>query len=589
MQGQFSLLRSRRFNPIKVYTDPQSALLTLRNHFPGIEFDGGGAGDHNCKVDIRIRRIKELYRSQISSLKFPLPDSKVKDLVAYSVSRLNIRRTTALTNNISPRVAFTGTKVHEKELSLAFGDYVEVLDPSAESRNAEVARTEPCIALYPLANSTGSWTFWNLKTNTYVRRSRWVPVKLNEDIIKTIMRIYNEERGRKTVQPVEQPPAGERPAALAEPVQPTTEETEEQPANVQESPPEAEAAEVDPSIGEPEPEQPEARRSERIREGIRAPSRFSHHTSTNANASSPNISVRRALKLHGEIAEVAVEKELRQLFETKKALKPVMPEVAKSKDTDPVGGHCFLKEKFDAAGNFDKMKARLVGDGRTQNRELYDVASPTVAMKSVFIALAIAAAMGAFVAKIDIAGAYLNADMNEELYMRFTPELVDITLKIFPEFKKYQGAKGELFVQVLKALYGFVQSAKLWRLVITSALKELGYTHNPVDPCVMHKKSKNGAKHTILIYVDDMLLIMFDLEEMRLVIRHLKSKFEDLSVEMIGKEPFSYLGMLVQFIQNGVVLDMKAYIESILRNRRLNRRAHQPTQTFLNVKSIRLC
>ena len=63
-----------------------------------------GAGDNVPKVDAKIRRIKELYRSIYNGLPWALPKGMVKDLVAYAVSRLNIRRTTALNESVCPQV-----------------------------------------------------------------------------------------------------------------------------------------------------------------------------------------------------------------------------------------------------------------------------------------------------------------------------------------------------------------------------------------------------------------------------------------------------------------------------------------------------
>jgi len=92
----------------------------------------------------------------------------VKDLVAYAVSRLNIRRTTAINQNVCPKVLFTGVKVNfKKELELAFGDYCEVYDGTD---NTSASRSIPCVALYPTSNSTGSWEFMNLSTKQRVRR-----------------------------------------------------------------------------------------------------------------------------------------------------------------------------------------------------------------------------------------------------------------------------------------------------------------------------------------------------------------------------------------------------------------------------------
>jgi len=101
--------------------------VALRTQFPGVIIDVGGARDFVAKVDAKIRRIKDMYRAVKAGLPWSLPKSRAKDLVAYSVSRLNNRGTTALSGSLSPRVLFTGTKPnYKKEFSISFGDYVEL-------------------------------------------------------------------------------------------------------------------------------------------------------------------------------------------------------------------------------------------------------------------------------------------------------------------------------------------------------------------------------------------------------------------------------------------------------------------------------
>ncbi len=114
--------------------------------------DVGGAGDYASKVDAKIRRIKELYRSVKAGLPWKLPPSLVKDLVTYAVSRINILRMTVLNVNVCPKVLFPGLRMnYKKELSLAFVDYVEVYDGTD---NMARSRSVPCIALYPCNNMT---------------------------------------------------------------------------------------------------------------------------------------------------------------------------------------------------------------------------------------------------------------------------------------------------------------------------------------------------------------------------------------------------------------------------------------------------
>jgi hypothetical protein len=57
--------------PVRVYVDPQSALKTLATKFEGVSIDVGGA--FVPKVDAKIRRIKERYRSVKAGLKWQIP------------------------------------------------------------------------------------------------------------------------------------------------------------------------------------------------------------------------------------------------------------------------------------------------------------------------------------------------------------------------------------------------------------------------------------------------------------------------------------------------------------------------------------
>jgi hypothetical protein len=67
-----------------------------------------------AKVDAKICRIKETYQKVKLGLPWKPPMGLVEDLVAYTVSDLNMQRTTALSENISPRLLFTGMPVGYK-------------------------------------------------------------------------------------------------------------------------------------------------------------------------------------------------------------------------------------------------------------------------------------------------------------------------------------------------------------------------------------------------------------------------------------------------------------------------------------------
>jgi hypothetical protein len=132
------------------------------------------------------------------------------------------------------------------------------------------------------------------------------------------------------------------------------------------------------------------------------------------------LSVRTAVKDFGNVAIEAVRSELKQLFEEKKALVPVRyTGISKDQRKRDIRSHMFLKEKFED-GKFVKMKARLVADGRMQDRAIYsNYSSPTAKTRSVMTCLKIAAVKDWDLLKVDVGGAFLCAPMDdtEEVYM----------------------------------------------------------------------------------------------------------------------------------------------------------------------------
>jgi hypothetical protein len=199
LQGHLMTLRSRGlmtlwsrgFEPTVVYVDLHSTFRGMPRDFPGVEVDVGSARDYVPKVDAKIRPLKEVHRAVKSGLQWQLPGSLVKDLVAYAVSRVNIQCTSALSENIAPRGAFTGMPAqYQKELRLAFGDYVEAHEGTD---NTSRPRSAACIALFPIGNSTGSWQLFKIASRTRVRRTNMVKLVTSGLVIDAMNAIAGEE------------------------------------------------------------------------------------------------------------------------------------------------------------------------------------------------------------------------------------------------------------------------------------------------------------------------------------------------------------------------------------------------------------
>jgi hypothetical protein len=164
-------------------------------------------------------------------------------------------------------------------------------------------------------------------------------------------------------------------------------------------------------------------------------------------------------------AEAAINSEITQLFKDLRALQPV------HRPTSAVGActltcHLFLVEKFLANGTLDKMKARLVSHGNYQDKNDFpDWSSPTVAIHSVMMVLALyAGRLNQYeVCKIDVKGAFIQTPMEgDPIYMKIGNDIASRVVKLYPEYVEFIDDKGNLFVEMLKAMYGCVQASLLW-------------------------------------------------------------------------------------------------------------------------------
>ncbi len=54
-------------------------------------------------------------RSIVAALPYNLAKARIKNLAAYVVSSLNVRRTNPMTDNVCPHIKFTGVKVDFKK------------------------------------------------------------------------------------------------------------------------------------------------------------------------------------------------------------------------------------------------------------------------------------------------------------------------------------------------------------------------------------------------------------------------------------------------------------------------------------------
>ena len=110
-----------------------------------------------------------------------------------------------------------------------------------------------------------------------------------------------------------------------------------------------------------------------------------------------NLTVRQAINQYGNPARESVMNELRQLIKLK-VLKFIQPDLLDPTTLKGIlSSKMFVKPKFDPDGEFDKIKARLVGGGHRQKRYLYsetETSSPTISLVRLYIVALTAAKEG---------------------------------------------------------------------------------------------------------------------------------------------------------------------------------------------------
>ena len=223
--------------------------------------------------------------------------------------------------------------------------------------------------------------------------------------------------------------------------------------------------------------------------------------SSEATLATPQVPIRRGLKLFGSQGMSAVKAELQQLHDLKVMAAKPLTTIQKR---EALGYLMFLKRKRSG-----KIKARGCADGRPQRAYIpqEDARAPTISTEAVFMTAVIDAMENRTVAVVDIPGAFMQADMDPGVYMRIDGAMAELLMEIDydmyqPHVVKEKG-KPVIYVELLKALYGTLRAARLFWETLSGKLQEWGFTLNPYDSCVANK-CVDGQQCTITWHVDDL-------------------------------------------------------------------------------------
>jgi hypothetical protein len=164
--------------------------------------------------------------------------------------------------------------------------------------------------------------------------------------------------------------------------------------------------------------------------------------------------------------------------------------------------------KRDKDGQISRFKGRLVAKGFTQifGQDFTFTFAPVARWDSIRSILCIATINNFELRHIDVKNAYLNAPLDEEIYM------------VAPE------GSGSKYWRLKKGLYGLHQAGRQWYLLLHDAYSSLGFKRCVSDWSVYVRRSNNDLTVSATS-VDDLLIASNSIAESNLAATQIKDKF----------------------------------------------------------------
>ncbi|CAN1246025.1 Retrovirus-related Pol polyprotein from transposon TNT 1-94 [Linum grandiflorum] len=214
-----------------------------------------------------------------------------------------------------------------------------------------------------------------------------------------------------------------------------------------------------------------------------------------------------------------------------------------------IGCKWIFKRKLRPDGSVERYKARLVIKGYSQKSGLdfFDTYSPVTKISTIRVLFALASIFNMTVHQMDVKTAFLNGDLNEEIYMIQPPGCTT------PETQNK-------VCKLKKSLYGLKQAPKQWYEKFNSTISDFGFKPTSSYTCVYTKWF--GNSYVILcLYVDDMLIFSSDMSAITETKAFLSSKFE---MKDLGPADV-ILGIKVFKTQNSYTLSQEHYVSKLLK------------------------
>jgi hypothetical protein len=154
----------------------------------------------------------------------------------------------------------------------------------------------------------------------------------------------------------------------------------------------------------------------------------------------------------------------------------------------PVGCMWVFKKKLKPDSTIYKYKAHLVAKGYTQkeDEDFFYTYSPVARLTTIRVLLSLAASHGLLIHQMDVKIAFLNGELEEQIYMTQSDGFV---------VEDHEDKVCKLY----KFLYGLKQAPKQWHEKFNSTLISADFSVNDADQCVYYYYG--GGPRSYIVFV----------------------------------------------------------------------------------------
>ena len=217
--------------------------------------------------------------------------------------------------------------------------------------------------------------------------------------------------------------------------------------------------------------------------------------------------------------------------------------VTRPKNSPVVKSKWVFKCKLKSDRTLERYKARLVAKGFTQTHgvDYFETFAPVVKMSTLQYVLSHALNKGWPIEQMDVKVAFLNGDLDCDIYME-QPE-------------GYVKGKDKV-CKLNKAIYGLKQSARQWYQKFTNLMLKNQFTQSHEDPCLfIHQR----IQIIVAIFVDD-CTIAGTPNQVKIFKKFMTDKFE---MRDLGKINY-LLGIKIDHKNDMITLNQSSYIQTVL-------------------------